>query len=163
MTVIAYSSKHRVMAADSRLTEGSFMHLTTTRKIYRLRTGALLGMAGDGDARDMAALLEKVTPRRLPSRAQIAELECEVLALLVLPRGQIIRVAGEYREAGGGGGGRWVGEVVPILDTIVAIGSGSAFAYGAMEAGASPTDAVRAACRRDLMCALPVQWEGLSE
>jgi ATP-dependent protease HslVU (ClpYQ) peptidase subunit len=159
MTVIAYSSRHRVMAADSRLTEGTSMHLTSVRKLYRLRSGALLGMAGDGDARDMAHLLEKVTPRRLPSRQQIAELECEVLALLVLPRGQIIRVAGEFREEGQG---RWVGEVVPITDTIVAVGSGAAFAYGAMEAGASPTDAVRVTCRRDLMCALPVQWEGLS-
>lgn len=160
MTVIAYSTKHRVMAADSRMTTGDEnMHLTSVRKIFRLRSGALLGMSGEADMRDIAALLDKVTPRRLPSRAQLVELQCDVLALLVLPKGHIIRVNCEFIE----GENRWLGEVIPITDTIAAVGSGAKYAYGAMEYGASPTDAVRAACKRDTMCALPVQWEALSK
>jgi len=40
-------------------------------------------------------------------------------------------------------------EPQPILDSYFAIGSGSHFAVGAMDAGASVEDAVRIACKRD--------------
>jgi ATP-dependent protease HslVU (ClpYQ) peptidase subunit len=55
----------------------------------------------------------------------------------------------------------WSGTVSPITDDIVAVGHGQQYAYGAMEAGADPIKAVRAACKRDMTCALPVQHEKL--
>lgn len=155
MTVIAYSAKSRIMAADSRASddEGEY-HLSQCRKIVRLKSGALLGQAGDGDGRDLEKLLDRVTPRTLPTRQQIADLKMDVCALLVFPRGQVFTITGEYDKKREG----WYGEVFPIEDRIVAVGSGKAYAYGAMEAGATPVQAVRAACKRDLLCALPVRW-----
>lgn len=163
MTVIAYSAKHRIMAADSRCSDDTGgMHLTNCQKVFRLKSGAILGLAGDGDARDLFTLLDRVTPRKMPSRAQIAELKADTVALLVFPKGQVFMVTGEFVERGLAKHGEWVGEVMPIRDPIVAIGSGAPYAYGAMENGASPLDAVRITCRRDLLCALPVQWESLA-
>lgn len=158
MTVIAYSSKHRIMAADTRASDdkGEY-HLSRCTKIVRLKSGALLGMSGDGDGRDLEALLERATPRRMPTRQQLADLKMDVFALLVFPRGQMFTITGEYDKKREG----WCGEVFPIDDKFVAVGSGKAYAYGAMEVGASPAEAVRAACRRDLLCAPPVQVEHL--
>ena len=162
MTVIAYSSKHRVMAADSRCSDSTGgMHLTNCQKVFRLRSGALLGLAGDADARDVFALLDRATPRRMPTRHALAELLFDVIALLVFPKGQAFMVTCEYLELGSAKAGHWAGEVLPMRDPLVAIGSGASYAYGAMESGATPTQAVRITCRRDLLCALPVQWEGL--
>ena len=162
MTVIAYSSKHRVMASDSRCQDdrGNF-HLTNCVKIFRLKSGAIVGQAGDGDARDLFTLLGRASPRKMPTRAQLAELKIDCVALVVFPKGQLFQVTCEFFERGNGNHGMWTGEVMPIRDELASIGSGAPYAYGAMEHGASPIQAVRAACRRDLLCALPVQWESL--
>ena len=160
MTVVAYSSRHRMMAADSRCAEEGEYHLTNCQKVFVLKSGALYGMAGEADERDFLALLERATPRRMPTRAQIAELRSDGKGILVFPRGQVFRIACEFCERGSSQG-EWAGEVLPIRDPLIAVGSGAAYAYGAMEHGANPMQAVRIACRRDLMCALPVQWEEL--
>lgn len=159
MTVIAYSSKHRILAADSRCTDEYGMHLTSCQKIFRLANGALLGTAGDSDDRDVRAILAKATPRKLPTRAQLAELKSQFSGILVFPKGHVFVVYVDHREFQHEG--EWSGGVDPIRDDLVATGCGAAFAYGAMEAGADPIKAVRAACRRDTACALPVQWEKL--
>lgn len=157
MTVIAYSSKHRTMAADSRCADDKGeVHLTDCHKILRLKSGALVGMAGDGDARDLMALLERATPSRMPSRKRLAALQSDVEALVVFPNGKIFTVTAEFLERGEGKHGMWVGEVLEIEDPIAAIGSGAPFAIGAMEHGADPFEAVRIACKRDLLCADPV-------
>lgn len=156
MTVIAYSAKHRIMASDSRVAadEGAF-HLTDSRKIYDLRrSGAVLGLAGDADARDLLTLLGQASPARMPARAELIELETETDALLVFPTGRTYRITCERLEKAE----RWNAEVLWIRDRFVAIGSGKDFAYGALEAGATPQQAVEAACRRSLVCAPPVQW-----
>lgn len=159
VTVIAYSSKHRIIASDSRCFDHhTDAHVTNVQKLFRLRNGALLGIAGDADVRDLVTLLSRATPRKMPSRAQLAELKSESDAVLVFPKGQVFTVS---IERDGDHAADWVGDVLPIRDTIVAIGCGSAYALGAMEAGASPIQAIRATCRRDLYCALPVQWEPL--
>lgn len=159
MTVIAYSSRHQIMAADSRASDdkGEY-HITNCRKIFRLKSGALLGLSGDGDARDLQMLLERATPRKMPTRQQIAELKLDAVGLLVFPKGQVFTITGEFMKSRD----CWVGEVFPIWDEISAIGSGAAYALGAMEFGASPSEAVRVACRRDLLCALPVQKERIA-
>lgn len=159
MTVVAYSSKHRILAADSRCSSTALdKHVTDMQKVFRLKNGALLGIAGEADVRDLCALLARTTPRKLPTRAQLADLKNEHEALLVFPNGQVFGIEVNFDKHQG-----WKGEVVAIRDRLVAIGCGNAFAYGAMEAGANPIEAVRAACKRDLFCALPVQWERLAE
>jgi len=159
MTVIAYSSKHRIIAADSRCSDASGMHLTNCKKIFTLRNGALLGTAGDSDDRDVRELLSKASPRKLPSRAALAEIKSRFEGLLVFPSGLVYLITVWHLEHQSAG--EWAGSVDAITDSIVAVGCGFAFAYGAMEVGADPIKAVRAACRRDTACALPVQWERL--
>jgi 20S proteasome alpha/beta subunit len=155
MTVIAYSAKHRVLAADSRCSDSKAMHLTNCKKVFRLKNKALLGTAGDSDDRDVRALLAKATPRKMPTREQLAALKCSFDGILVFPKGQVFVVSIEYEADEKG----WSGAVDPISDNFVAVGHGAQFAYGAMEAGADPVKAVRVACRRDTTCALPVQHE----
>ena len=72
MTVIAYSAKHKVIAADSRCSDSSGMHVTTCQKLFRLKNGAVLGTSGDSDDRDVRDLLGKVKLTKLPSRLQLA-------------------------------------------------------------------------------------------
>jgi 20S proteasome alpha/beta subunit len=157
MTVIAYSAKHRVLAADSRCSDGHSMHLTNCKKVFRLKNKALLGTAGDSDDRAVRDLLGKATPRKMPSRDQLAALKSSFDGILVFPKGQVFVVSIDWQEHESEG--EWTGSVDPISDPIVAVGHGAQFAYGAMEAGADPVKAVRVACRRDTTCALPVQHE----
>lgn len=161
MTVIAYSSKHRIMAADSRCAADEAYHFTSVQKLHCLKSGALLGLAGDMDLRDVVALFERARPRKMPTRAQIAELKADFDGLIVFPNGQLFSVTGGWMETDSTNA-EWRGEVLAVRDTFAAIGSGAAYAYGAMESGATPTKAVWAACRRDVMCAAPVKWERLA-
>ena len=154
MTVIAYSAKHRVMAADSRCTDNGGMHVTTCQKIFRLRNGALLGTSGESDDRDVRALLSR---SKLPTRAQLAELQCVFQGILVFPKGDVYKVNIWYRD----NEREWAGGVDEIRDPIVAAGCGADLAYGAMEFGATPQQAVELACRRHSLCAPPVQSEKL--
>jgi 20S proteasome alpha/beta subunit len=160
MTVIAYSRKHRIMAADSRCSDEYSMHLTTTRKIYRLKNGALLGTAGDDDARLIVELLSKSTPRKLPSRQQLAETKTEFLGILVFPKGQVYVIDVRFQERFSDGSD-WTGSVSQIEDDVVSVGHGQQYAYGALDLGHTPQEAVRVTCKRDTTCALPVQWEKL--
>lgn len=161
MTVIAYSAKYRIMAADSRCSDEYGMHLTSCQKIFRLKNGAVLGTAGDSDDRDIRAMLASSSPRKMPSRKELAELKHQFKGILVFPKGQIFLVEMFYREFQSEG--EWTANVDSIRDEIVASGCGAQFAYGAMECGANPIQAVRAACKRDTACALPVQWESLKK
>jgi ATP-dependent protease HslVU (ClpYQ) peptidase subunit len=47
--------------------------------------------------------------------------------------------------------------VLHRADGLYAIGSGAAYAIGALEAGATPTEAVEIASRNDVMTGLPTQ------
>lgn len=50
----------------------------------------------------------------------------------------------------------------PIRDEYFAIGSGGAYAIGAMDAGASAEEAVRVACKRDLHTSEPIDVERIT-
>lgn len=52
--------------------------------------------------------------------------------------------------------------VFELLDKVIGIGSGSPYALGAMDAGASAEEAVMVACRRDLYTSEPVHLERMS-
>lgn len=154
MTVIAYSRRSGVMAADSRCSDDGGYHLTTCRKIVRLRSGALLGIAGDGDARDMQEILEDATPEDLPSRGELVQLAGEYRAILAFKTACFLLTVEWQSESS-----NWYAEVIPIEDDYVCVGTGAPFAYGALDAGANVSDAVGAACKRDLKCGLPIQVE----
>ena len=147
-----------MLAADSRFSDNG-VHCTSGKKVFRLKNGAILGLAGDADFRDMVALVGATTPGKMPSRSALAELKMSCFGVVVFPKGQVFLIESDHYEYDHEG--EWGGQVVPIWDPFVAVGCGAQFAYGAMEVGASPVQAVRAACRRDGACALPVQYESL--
>lgn len=153
MTVVAY--RGGVMAADSRSTDAeSGHHVTVCDKVFRLSNGAILGCAGDDDDRDIQEMLTKATPSRMPSRKALAETEMDFAGIMVFPNGRVFRVEVEYDDDKT----TWGASVFEIKDTICAVGTGAELAVGAMEAGATPEEAVVIACRRDVAhCALPVQ------
>jgi len=157
MTCVAY--RDGVMASDSRCSDEYDMHLTNCRKIFRLKNGALLGSAGDDDDRTIRELLSKASPRKMPTREQLAATKTTYSAIMVFPKGQVYVVSVGVREYDHDS--VWDGSVSAITDPFVAVGSGQQYAYGAMEHGASAQEAVRTACKRDLHCALPLQWESV--
>lgn len=155
MTVIAYSKKHRILAADSRCSDAAGTHITNCQKLFELANGAILGTAGDSDDRDVRALLAEATPAKMPTRTQLAELKSSFAGIMVFPTGEVFTIDIWHREFDFEG--EWAASVDLILDKYVAVGHGHQFAYGAMEVGADPIEACKAACRRDSSCALPVK------
>lgn len=151
MTTIAY--RDGIMASDSRCADEQDMHLTNCQKMYTLKNGSTLGTAGDDDARPLMKLLGR---KQLPSRKKLAQTEVDFKGILVLPdlSVYIVEVGRKEEEPGLG---EWYGMLSEITDTICAVGTGSQFAYGAMEAGKTAAEAVEIACKRDINSALPVQ------
>lgn len=159
VTVIAYSREHRVLAADSRCSDSTGMHLTNCQKIFRLGNGAILGTAGDSDDREVRAMLAEALPDKMPARQALADLKSQFFGILVFPKGHVFTIDVWHREFEFEG--EWAASVDAIRDRFVAVGCGAQYAYGALEVGATPAEAVRAACRRDAACALPVQSASL--
>lgn len=148
------------MACDSRWS--SFGTQTVSYvKIMRLKSGALLGSAGENDAREMYALLNDIKdPRKLPSRKILADTKLDYEGIIAFPKGGVyIICTGRYEESGfqheddESDFGIWP---ATTIGGYAAAGSGSLIALGAMDAGASAKQAVIIACRRDIYCSLPV-------
>jgi hypothetical protein len=155
MTVILYSSKHREMAADTMISADG-ARVSNEPKILRLKNGALLGSAGDGDTRDLEYVLGRSSIRNLPSRGDLIELELDAAAIIVYPAGEVCEVAC-YREYD-----QWRGAVYRITGSpFVAVGVGAAHALGALWAGATPRKAAEIACEICLGCGVPVHVEPL--
>jgi hypothetical protein len=152
-----------LMACDSCWSYGD-TQVASQIKIKRLTSGALLGQAGDNDARAMEILLDKIKdPRRLPSKVELAATKDSFMGLLALPKGGVWVIAsGPVDETG------W-----PVADNyderedlgvwpattiggFAAVGSGSDYALAAMHAGASAKLAVEIACKLNLSCRPPV-------
>lgn len=150
MTTIAY--KDGIMACDSCWTY-SDTQVVSASKITRLSSGALLGQAGDNDARELESLLDKVkTARQLPLRSALAQVAVSFAGLLVLPNGQTFMVSCRENP-------KDFDDEVGIWECnrgFAACGSGSDLAIGAMEAGKSAPESVRIACKFDINSRLPV-------
>ena len=156
MTTITYRAG--VMACDSCWTNGNECVDTLTTKIRRLAGGALLGQSGGNDGRVFEKLLDKVkTPTQLPAFEQLAAIRQDFLGLLVLPKGQVFKIATVLRspETWGEDFAEDLG-VWPIQAPFAAAGSGAELAIGAMAAGASAREAVAIACRYDINSRLPL-------
>jgi ATP-dependent protease HslVU (ClpYQ) peptidase subunit len=129
MTTILASMKHRVMVADSNVSGGG--PAFKGRKIFEV-DGKLVGIAGHlMHALKFVRWLKHGTDMSL----HYDEKACTFDALVM--DGDTIY----YYD----------NELIPVIveDEITAIGSGSAFAIGAIDAGASPRQAVEIACERD--------------
>jgi hypothetical protein len=157
MTIIAYSAKEEVMACDSAWT-ASDMVVSKQTKIIRLQNGALLGDAGDADAREMRELLGGSTCARLPTAKAIREVQMDFHGLLVFKNGRVFDVSSGYdREHSS-----WWAACYELKGRLFfATGVGSKFALGAMAAGATVHKAVSLTCQWVEGCRGPVITEPL--
>lgn len=150
MTTIAY--KNGVMASDSCWDYNDLQEVSAT-KIKRLSSGALIGLSGDNDARDVYALFDKVkNEKHLPTRVQLATLRGSFGGVLVLPNGRVYRFNTQFEE-------KDRKEDFGIWETnrgCTACGSGAEVAIGAMSAGKTANEAVAIACRWDKNSRAPV-------
>jgi ATP-dependent protease HslVU (ClpYQ) peptidase subunit len=153
MTTIAL--KDGVMACDSKCTDEFGAFMTRTQKIYRLPNGALLGTAGDADARELMDVLGKATPKRLPTRGELSETHCGFSGILAFQNGQVFGVHVYMLDKGSDA--EWAAQIVEIEERMTAVGSGQQFAIGAMAAGRSASEAVEIACRFDSYSQGPVK------
>lgn len=158
MTTIAF--KDGVMAADSKCTDEHGAFLTKTKKIFRLANGALLGTAGDDDARELMELLGKSTHRRLPRKQELADTKTDFEGILAFPNGRVFMVWIGTRDVGSADS-EWFGSISEMDERICAVGNGYQFALGAMKAGRSAAEAVAIACHYDSMSQLPVKSEAV--
>lgn len=140
------------MACDSCWASNS-LQTTSANKIIRLSSGALLGSAGDGDDREIVAMLDRIrSPEKLPSRAVLAATKCDFAGIIVFRTGQVwlITIGKE------GTSHDFDAQVWPANRGIAAAGSGDELAIGAMAAGAAAREAVTIACNWDINSRGPV-------
>jgi len=150
MTTIAY--KDGLMASDSCWTLNN-SQVTSLNKITRLKSGGLLGQAGDNDSREIVALLDTIKhEKNVPFKKALLDLRVDYTGLWVLPSGKIYIVTARSdpnnhdEEVG----------FTPISRRIAAVGSGNEFALGAMRAGATAREAVFHAAEFDIYTRAPV-------
>ena len=136
-------------------------------KIARLSSGALLGQAGDNDARAIIEILDKIkTPQKLPTRKELAETKTEFEGLLAFKSGGVWQIStGPHDDAGyptdeEGDYGCWL---ATTMGGYAAVGSGADYALSAMDAGANARQAVEIACRRNVYCRPPVHVRKLHD
>ena len=132
MTTIAY--RDGVMAADGRVTVGQLIVTDTCRKITKLSDGALFALCGDDSLEvELIEYLEEADGGILPPQGKGKDFT----AILVDTSG----VLSTYE----GSGDRFV----PWGTAYAAFGSGAEIAYGAMEMGATASQAVSAGIARN--------------
>jgi ATP-dependent protease HslVU (ClpYQ) peptidase subunit len=138
MTTIAY--RDRVMVADTQVTCGDGSKTITHHKIRILPDGTLYGCAGD-----TAAILrvQRWMERGMPSRPRPRiPKDTDFDLLMVKPDGSawMLNDAFDFER---------------IETEFVAIGSGAAYAMGAMACGRSAVQAVKVAARFDVNTSAP--------
>jgi hypothetical protein len=143
------------MVSDSKCTDPVGMYLTPTSKLFRLKSGGILGTAGDDDAREVMQLLDQCKDQDdLPSKQQLADTKTEFSGLLYLPNKKLYQVDiynhPEHPQV-------WAASVSELRAKFAGVGSGSPYAIGAMHHGATAQQAVKIACKLDAFCALPLQ------
>lgn len=133
MTTIAWKSG--VMVADKKATDGDLAHTCT--KIYR-KKGYAIGVAGI--LQEGLAFVEWFDKKQ--GKPPLKKTDCLVMNLTT---GTCTHWEAKCRVG------------VPVEDSCTAIGTGGALAIGAMEAGATPQEAVEIASKRDPSTGLGLQ------
>ena len=150
MTIIVYKSG--VMASDGRVSEDSTIFTNRHQKIHRLKSGGLIGVAGDADTSDLVNLLNSLR-KPLPAHKQLAALEYEFDSIFVKPDKTVfVLQSGRDKEAN-----KYVTGIFEIKEPFIAVGSGKDLAIGALDRGASAEQAVKTAIKYDSNCGGPVQ------
>lgn len=152
MTTIAWRAG--ILAGDSATTEhGTIISLAP--KVHKLKSGAIVGYAGDADSRALHRLLEKTNkPNELPSVAKLRELKQDHAAIIAFPNGKVFAIDV------GNDKGDYCG-VCEIVAPYYAIGSGGLVAMAAMAAGATAMKAVSIACDLDVHTRAPITFQQL--
>lgn len=154
MTTIAY--RDGVMAGDS-CWHVNNLQTTSMTKVVRLSSGSLFGAAGDGDIRALLTLLDKIkSVDRMPSRADLAALKCDIHAILVFPRAQISMISIAPGGPDCNNLDHYEAQIWPANRGFAAVGTGAELAIGAMAAGKSARQAVGIACKFDVNSRFPV-------
>ena len=148
MTVIAY--KNGILASDTKAVDTTGQ-VFKTHKLFPLSNGSVIGGAGDADIRDVLSLLQKASITKLPTRAKLVATKTEFSGIWVFPTGEVFTVEIKERSPD------WMAEVFQVQESVAAVGSGAAYAMGAMMAGKSAIEAVKIACKLDNNCGLPVE------
>lgn len=163
MTVIAYKAGR--MACDSLCADtvsGSVCY--KANKIFRMKSGALVGCSGAADARAILALLENVKRgNQIPTAAQIcaARVETENGVLIALPNGELWCITCVLSEDTK----EWHADCCQItgMGGMAVAGCGGEVAMAAMKAGRSAREAVAIACEMNAFCRPPIYEFGLHE
>ncbi|AGC36195.1 peptidase HslV family [Rhizobium phage RHEph10] len=139
MSVVVYHDG--VMAADSRAYSGSTHPAGHKRKIHRLPDGGLVGITSN-----QIGMPEAFRDWLAAGANREASMPNEpgFDALHVTSDGEVFLYSDSYTPSG------------PLYGTTFTIGSGKAYALGALKAGASVTEAIEIAKECDLWCGGPV-------
>lgn len=151
MTVVAFDSKS--IASDSLVT-GTDGHIYgKAKKLFRLKSGGILGTAGDVDCRALMALLDGVKDYDdLPSKQELEATRTEFTGLLWLPNKKMVEIGITADQEA-----RFFAYVMEINERYAAIGHGEQYARAILSSGGSSKDAVKAAIRHSSACGGPIQ------
>lgn len=130
MTTIAYCLQRRQVAMDSRITEGHEISTDNAKK-WREKDGVLIFLSGDVAGADEVIAAMQAGKHRLRKSIEVVAFAWN--------GSQLFEITADGGEL----------EWHPVVDDRGAIGSGAAYALAAMDAGATPRQAVLAAIKRD--------------
>lgn len=157
MTCVTF--RNGIMASDGRVTDDSDIFSNKCQKIFRLKDSSLLGLAGDAATQEIVDLFNK---RDFPTVKKLKALEIDFTGIFVKPDGsiQLVEVSRPKEEDKSS---QWTAIVFEIKEPFIAIGSGSKYALGAMERGATAEQAVKVSIKFDSSCGGPTQVYQLVE
>lgn len=145
MTVICF--RDGIMAADGRVTQDNTIFTNKSQKIFRLKSGGLMGVAGDANDQELIDLVNKVKGN-IPRIKQLLSLEFEFQALVVKPD-KSVYILESFKDPSNN---KFSCACYEIKEPFVAVGSGSAWAMGAMDRKATAKQAVLTAIHFDNNC-----------
>lgn len=142
------------MACDSCWTDSNYIAGTLKNKITRLKSGALLGEAGDNDSRAVVKLLQNVRSfAQMPTAKKLAACQVDYAAILLFPDGDMAQVTiekeGTYES-------NYKAQAYPVNRGMTAVGSGGQLAIGFMGAEKTAAEAVAFAAEWDPQSKAPV-------
>lgn len=140
MTTIVWRKPY--MACDGRVTEEDQIFTDTCQKVYTLKDGSLLGVAGTASDQELVSLLNKP---KLPNHKQLVSLNLDFICILAKPDGQVFYIASEKED-----NKDRIAEILDISkEPFFAIGSGAPYALGALEMKATAKQATSVAIKKD--------------
>lgn len=157
MTVIAWDGK--VLASDSCISTGAYYE-GSAKKLFRLKSGGMLGISGDADSRAVINTLDSIKDGAdLPTRAELEALKTDGQYLLVLPDKTTWIITMGFEDDTKA----WKSEVFEAKTKFVSCGHGMDFAKAAMSLGKTSVEAVKEACKWSLACRPPIQTMKLED